>query len=860
MKIFIQTLVLLVAGSWLLSSCSDESPWGSSGANDGKIDLRIVADGSVTMGTRANESTTLADVPAVSQFSVALKSTDGSYSKEWNSVEAFEKEPGFPMGNYILSVYYGDAESVGFNMPYFYGESPVEVRLGSTSSITIDASLFNSMLSIKYSDELTTMFKSYHSSVACEGKDPVVYAYNETRAAYLKPGKAKVYLNLTNDAGESVDVNPVNLDLAGKHHYIVTFGVNSGDNGTPTLAVDITERIEVEEPLQIFLTDDLFNGSAPTVEASGFNPGEEEEIFDSFPVDNSNPELHAIALQGLKGATLTLTSDGKLPVIGDSSKSFELINADTETQSLLKDLNINCFGFFDNVGTMGVVNLKDFIKILPQGTYTVSLVVTDVKGKTSANNAEEKVVYKIRVTGLSYEITEVISPKFMDKEIIVKVKTNAEALRDKLTFYAYNDKGEFIEVKGTLQNDANPEAVDRIYTYSLATDAINDGEWKVGVAYENRTRYEKEVDVVMPKFDIETDAFAKRVKVRISNPQETDLNLSQIISSLYAKDNNTITDDKNLDKSDAENGMLIIKNLSPNTPYSNYQLVLGNRKPTIYEVGSFKTEEELDVPNGNFKSEGKNFKDDKLQCGGKWAISGSSSYVYTNYAKLNVFEPDKWETLNYLTCSDDCQNKNTWYYVPSTFIEGENCVIRTVGYSNTGEELDKFVSDVKSLIPIRPVYNYSHYYPSFLNKSKGKLVYDSKNDTDLDFNSRPIYVKFDYNYESKEGEKGIAIIKVFDNQDRIISSKEILLSSGEFKNGTYELSPYEFGCQASRIQISFESTTSEDPYIYIPSGTDLDEGIDYFTGRYESFVPEINVYKAVAIGSVLKISNVSLGY
>jgi len=187
--------------------------------------------------------------------------------------------------------------------------------------------------------------------------------------------------------------------------------------------------------------------------------------------------------------------------------------------------------------------------------------------------------------------------------------------------------------------------------------------------------------------------------------------------------------------------------------------------------------------------------------------------------------------------------------------------IRSVGYSHNG----KTPSETGS-VASTTYYNTNSPSDAEFDKSAGELFlgsysYDSSGEDRVDgiaFASRPLSVSFDYEYSSVNNEKGEVYIAVYDKDNNVINEKIEYLSTataGMVKKNI-ELDKYDFGKKAAKLVLCFKSTqTGVSPTINIPTGSALNEG----TGL-ESATIAANQYKAVAIGSKLRIDNVKFGY
>lgn len=892
MKLLNKGIICLSLGTAFLSvSCADESPWGGSNDTEGKIELNLLTDAYVTMGTRVDD--TKAFEPEVSKFSVSLVKSDRSYNKTWQTVEAFNKEEGFPQGNYTLSAFYGDKDTEGFEKPYYYGETNVQVELGKTTAQTVTAVLSNALLSVRYSDDLKDMFKSYSAAVQTEGHSAVVFAYNEDRPAYLYPGKAKLTVTLSNNNDDKVTLNPADILMTAKHHYIVTIGVKAGETGKQLLDVQITEDIFEEDPIEIVLSDDLFTFAAPTVEAFNFTSNEESTIFETFFKEDSNPEFHIVALGGIKKATLTLTASGDLPIVGGESYTFDLVASDDVVKGQLNDLNIKCFGLFEDSDKMAVVNLKGYERILPEGSYTATLSVTDNNGKTNDSEPENLVVYKIKVLGLDYELVKVEPVYYLDNTITVTVNTHCEELKDKFIFTTKNRKGELVQVSNySVASESESESNGLYsYTYKLSTDEINDCEWLVKVGYKDRKTSDKNIDVVMPTFKVETDAFAKRVKLRISEIGNTNkpdyLTVEKVIELLRVQKEGADLQESYINKDTKADNIFTITGLNPKNSsvnnqnfdgvYDKFVLYLGNSLVTgKYEgvkVDSFTTEEALDVPNGDFIESGNRIYIDEILSGGIWNVPLSPSVKYYNMATIDVTEPKDWATLNDLTCWAASDPLNTWFVVPSTFIEFEKTVlIRSVGYNHNGN-----IPAQESTIGQTSFDGYNRSAPldtEFL-KLPGELFLGSydynnaqpRNEGDPSLKTRPSGLTFNYSYNSVANEKGVVEIVIFDKDNKEIKHETLELTSENQGKVSWGFNNYDFGKYSDKIYISFKSSNSASPQINIPTGDDLkvshsslrEEG-SVLAGNKKYYRKITNEYKALATGSELRISNVHFIY
>ena len=150
MKNYQKGLLLLALVPGLgLTGCSDESPW--SGSDDmGGIALNLESDGRLMRhGTRADD-TQCPIVPDANAFGIKLTKSDNTYSKTWSSLEGFNKESEFPIGDYTIEAAYGDVTEQGFERLCFKGTNTLHVSPGTTTPVNVTATLANAMVTLRY--------------------------------------------------------------------------------------------------------------------------------------------------------------------------------------------------------------------------------------------------------------------------------------------------------------------------------------------------------------------------------------------------------------------------------------------------------------------------------------------------------------------------------------------------------------------------------------------------------------------------------------------------------------------------------------------------------------------------------------
>lgn len=824
-----------------LVSCSDDASTPAAGS--GSLKLSLSADNRVYTGTRADDSR-VSVVPEASEFKIRMEKNDGSFSQEWANLTAFNRESHFAIGTYTLSATYGDPTKEGFELPSYEASTEVTIESGVESHEELTATLTNAMVSVRYTDDFKSLFTAYSAAVkSTSGADYVVMSQTEDRPAFMRPEKLSIRLTLTNGQGQQVTVSPYNFTAEARHHYIVTMGVKDHQGmGEARLDVEVTEVVE-EEFVDIPLGDELFTAPAPTVKAVDFPSSMSYEDFEGFTPEG-DPRVNVLAYGGLRAVNVNVNSARPL-IFGNS---VQLVNADAVTQANVAASGLVAEGFYRNPDKAGVINFKEFFGNLPEGTYRVHVDVED----SATRVCELPVEFTVTVKGVHISIEVAEHPKYMGKEMTVKVTANKADVKSRIRFEVTDTNEEWVkagivEVKNAARTRADQEYS---FLYTLSIPEAEHHDVKVRAYYGAETNPKCELTdegVEFPVYTLETDAHASKcyIKVKPANAEDLPIlmdNLKFIIDGA----------ERNLSKS-AEEGVFELSGLTPGKSYGEFSTYLSYPDNPHISGPSFTTESTADLSNGQFSESEQTINISNVQVGGEWRVGLIN---YTTHSSIQRNTPTGWATINDLTCWTGASNKNTWFIVPSTFTENEKAVIRSVGYNHAGTT------------PGRSADNFTYYCTNTpsdadLVKASGELFlgsysYDgAEHRVDgISWSTRPESVSFMYTYAPVNGEQAEAIVKVYAGDTEISSGSVLLSAADSEQSASVNLSAYPFGKKATRLSICFRSTRSGvTPAVNIPHGSDLREGVSLTNTNKGA-----NDYKAVATGSQLVIDDVRLVY
>ncbi len=878
-------LAFTVVAGGLLTSCGEEGVWNGSDS-EGKITLSLQTDGSVVRATRGDDSKA-SIIPDASDFSIVLTKQDGSESKKWDSPDLFNQETTFKSGDYTIEAIHGDIDKEGFDAPHYYASQDLTVKPGDDTGVHLTASLANAMVSIRYTDDLKANFTSYHATIRSEGHDYLVFTQDETRPVYVSPSNVELNLTLTNTSGKTVTIQPAEFVAEAKHHYVITIGVNGEASiGDLKLAITFEENIVDAEIIDVVLSEELFNAPPPTIEARDFVSDTPAEYIASMPLDGINPRFLLYAFAGFKEAKLIVKSkdDSYNPVFGEE---IDLLGADEENQAKVTSTGVDVRGLFRNPDKMAEVRLKGFVEKLPKGEYEVMMKVKDAMTRT--NDTDNPIRFKVIITDLDVIIVPVGKMPYNSKEHDFYVFSNYKDIVKVSDFRRLKQTNSFdnLEVNADAAQSVVPSEIGADYAgyaygykchFKIPDSAfVNMGGvqrdmTELQLYYKNETspRASAPIALQFPEYSLKVDAMAKKIKVKIIPKDPNDLSILSIIKSgiiFFRGDKQTAEDRITRLSGD----IIEVHFMDSNTDYSNVTSTLGvanNRKTFAVAVPNFKTEEEKPIPNGNFANTTQTINISGVQVGGQYQVWPGN---YTLKSSIVCSEATGWASLNSYTCYTGSKNKNTWFMVPSTYVENGIAYIRSVGYNHDG------TTPARSGGAANTKY-YCENAPGQgdLKKSRGEMFLGSYsyNGNGLDegrkegtaFSSRPLALKFDYMYTPLNGEVAECTVELYKG-NRLIASKTAKYKStnGSWKENEWiEFSTYPFddGTTGPKITtavvkfLSVESDTDADKItITIPTGSALNEG----TGLGNHTI-SANNYHALAKGSELRIRNVEFKY
>lgn len=856
MKIFREALLLSLA-ALALGSCSEDNPW-ANGRGKGGIDLKLSASADVQDALpMVRSGAPELNAPDVADFGIRLTNLDTDEARTWQSLADFNAEDGFDVGSYTLTAFYGNVNECGFDKPCFIGETTVNVLEGRESSAEVTAQLANVMMSVDYTDSFRNYFRDYSVTAHTDGHANVVYGKNETRAGFLTPGDVTLQVSLTNPSGKSVTLTPAQFPAQARHHYHVTFDVNADPTGNAVLRVEFDDNL-TQEDVRFSLSDELYNADAPVVHAEGFTSGQTVEALSGNP--SASPlKFETICKSGIQKAVLKIAQvSGTTQFNPSFDPELDLIQADEATQYQLEQNGIKVRGLFKNPDQMGVVDVTDLSRHLPEGTFELTLTVTDAVGR----NNETPVVLNLStlpinlvVTGGSavYEYPGSVVTVNPTVDATVLVTYNGLNPAESISFKNLCRTGiykdcDIVEVKESTATRGFP---DKSYIFSIKVCDVETSPLPMELYFNGEKRAEFTLDIIEPQYSLVADPFATYARFKVETANAADI--PTITNGLTLYKNGTAVD-KSLVTTDPEKGMLTMDGLEPDTDYTiGYSLTTRPNGLPEEQTLKIHTEAAAQIPNSDFSQTSRTIDWNPITAGGEYKYGAT---VMWNHSSIEVDTPDGWATLNPITCWQGAAVKNTWFCVPSTMMKGSSVLIRTVAYDHNGTlpAQDNHGLSVRA--------KYSRNKPSsFANKASGELflgtyVFNGTADRKdgITFASRPASLTLSYDYTPVSGEVGLAYIGIVGEDGSIISESRADIRSSSHQM-TITLPGYTFGKKAVGIRVSFKSSKT---VIDVPVPSDIQD-VTNTTSLSGQTIPA-NQYKSLCVGSELLLHSIELNY
>ena len=340
------------------------------------------------------------------------------------------------VGRYKVKAIHGN-NSAGFNVPYYVGETEVQITTDDLKTIDITCALANVMVTVDFEDSIKDNFSSYSVYVEDGSGHGITFGASNLGAEGYIPatGKLKWTLTLINSEGKNYTYTETYTDVKARQHFNLQVALSDKIENAGYAAIRlIVDDTLVEQKYDIEL--DFSESEMPSVTTSeGFELTNEIAVIVG---DTSKKELTFSAPEGITSFVLTLDS---------VAKPYELVDASQETINALSAMGIKTQSLaFGSLSAK--VDLTDYIRDLSTGSYKLSCRLYDAKGHVASAPMNISVISDVDA------IVESVTP--WAKFVIAKGKYFAPTAPEGLAFmYRKSSASDWTAVTGSaLQIDA----------------------------------------------------------------------------------------------------------------------------------------------------------------------------------------------------------------------------------------------------------------------------------------------------------------------------------------------------------------------------------------------------------------------
>ena len=772
-----------------LGSCNDDIT--TAGDRQGRIFPSIDLDSKVisSYDDDATSRSTVGDI-TVADLSLRLTRDDGALEENWISVNDFPANYECPVGAYTLVAYYGSMQEEGFEKPCFYGSDRIMVEENRTSTVSIQATLANSMVSVDYTDAFKKYFSDYSAELTSAAGQTITYVAGETRPAYFNEGTVKVAVRVVDPVGREVTLQPASITTEARHHYHLTFDVNNGEVGTAVISISFDDLLE-QEPVVIELSEALINSPAPEMTPVGFVAGETVNFVEGSTSEGSL-SVNVIAKGGISSVEMTTKSASLLsqgwPAVVD------LAATDAATLATLNRLGLKTIGLSGNIDKMAVVQLANVISHIgyvsgDDNVSTFSFAVKDRYGKITA----EPLVLSVGITESRFEFAD-FEPLYEWSTVLgFDIVYNGTDAQKSVSFECLNDRGTYSAVPvNSFEAVAGKEDTYHVaLTVPSSAAALN---LRAVVDGTQITRTIERVDAdEAPHTHVlsapENGIFAHTAAMNIAPLSRGASRSAADYKVKISADGKSWAD---ATVADATSNTFKLTGLEGGTSYQVRAIVDGI--PT--EKVSFQTEAAAQLPNNNMEA---------------WSrTDGKTQYWWIEYPNADKAN-GAWATMNELTTSVGDGNTNAFSHKGTSYC----------AYSGTRQTTDAAQGTYAAIIETvgwgdNDANGGTTVGKGCKNLTVGELFLGSysggANYTGTAFGSRPSAMTFQYKYRYKNSaDYGMAEVEVLNASGKVIASGSLQLTAVD--SYTQQSIPLTYNTtdgKAALVKVSFKSSGNPD--------------------------------------------------
>jgi hypothetical protein len=254
------TLAALLAVMIAFSGCVKEQK------GEGRLRMQFSVDPAVTeYNTRALSL----EAPELSEFSLHLVGSDGTYDESWASLSEFPASGVYlKAGTYTATIRYGDPVIEGFDKPAFGASESFSISDGRTVIQSLEATLVNMAVTVKYTTAFAGYFPEHYAvittgagnEISFEDISDIPEEANSGKTAYIDPADFTLTVYYTRQSGSTGkkvfqinnttyrdDKNQLVTPIGARRWANITIDVNSGGVGDGVIDIVFDDSVTDED-------------------------------------------------------------------------------------------------------------------------------------------------------------------------------------------------------------------------------------------------------------------------------------------------------------------------------------------------------------------------------------------------------------------------------------------------------------------------------------------------------------------------------------------------------------------------------------------------------------------------------------
>lgn len=359
---------VLTAGA--LASCADEN---NLVTGEGRVFLSASVNSDVQVRSRAS-------LDEIRQSCMLWISDSKGLVRRYNNLSEIPSDGIKLVANhYVAEAWAGDSVPASFDARYFKGREEFDVKAGSTTSVSVNCTVANSVVNVFYEDNVDAVLKDYTITVG-HSQGELEFVGRDERDGYFMMNSRDHDLTWTlrgtlPDGSEFTRSQSIkDCKPATRYTLTVSCPAQSDDISGAFLKVQVdAQELVVNNVIQIAV--------APTIEGYDFDI---TKPFRGEPGKLGRNSLYITASAALK--SLVLDCDFFGPILGIGGNDFDLLSLKNEYLEQIEAKGLNYTTEYDAEKDMSwlKLNFEDAFSVqVPEGEHFMTVTATDANNKST---------------------------------------------------------------------------------------------------------------------------------------------------------------------------------------------------------------------------------------------------------------------------------------------------------------------------------------------------------------------------------------------------------------------------------------------------------------------------------------------